>query len=102
IAALAVTAGASDADALVGRLVLALPHREIAAMDRDAVPRAVAAAHPAGKHAAQVLHHAARRFIVRGALDLHPSRTLLELERAARHHHVARGRWHSCRRARCW
>jgi len=59
LATLAVTAGASDANALVGHFTLALAHREVAAVDGDAVPGCIATAHAASQHAAQVLHHAA-------------------------------------------
>ena len=58
-AAFRVAAGAGHADALLGHLVLALPHHEVAAVDCDAVPGRIATAHAAGQHAAQVLHHAA-------------------------------------------
>src|SRR5207245_1253603 len=69
LAALAVAAGAGDANALVGRLVLALAHREVAAADGHAVPGATAGTHAAGQHAAQVLHHAARGLVIAGARD---------------------------------
>ena len=59
LAALAVAAGASNANALVGHFTLALTHREVAAVDSDAVPGCIASAHATGQHAAQVLHHAA-------------------------------------------
>ena len=59
LAALGVAAGASDANSLVGHFTLALAHREVAAVDGDAVPGCIATAHAACQHAAQVLHHAA-------------------------------------------
>src|SRR5439155_9512253 len=58
-AALRVAAGAGNANAVFGRLVLARAHRQVAAVDGDAVERAVAAAQAAGQHRTQVLHHAA-------------------------------------------
>src|SRR5262249_29982644 len=88
LAALAVAAGAGEADAGLGHLALAQAHREVAAADHHAVEHHAAATHPAGHHRAQVLHHAARHFVVADAGHLHAALALLELHGAARHHHV--------------
>src|SRR5262249_61728611 len=75
------------ADALVGHLALAHPHRQAAAADHHAVHHHAAGGHPALEHVAEILHHAAGHLVVTDAVDLHPTLALLELHGAARHHH---------------
>src|SRR5207247_1656841 len=101
LAALVVAAGAGEADTRLGHLTLAHAHREVAGADGHAVEHHAAAAHAAGQHRAEVLHHAARHLVVAHAGDLHAAVALLELHRAAGHHHVVgRGgrRWAAHRR----
>src|SRR5262249_59093826 len=79
LAALGVAAGAGDAAAGLGHVDLAQAHGQVAGADGHAVEHDAAAAHAAGQHGTQVLHHAAGHLVLADAGDLHAAGALLEL-----------------------
>src|SRR5262249_36527890 len=101
LTALGVAAGAGEADAVGRHLAVAHAHGQVAAAHDHAVHHDAAAAHAAGEHRAQVLHHAAGHLVVARTGNLHAAGALLELVRAARHHHEVdpdrHAGWRPCR-----
>src|SRR5262249_557414 len=99
LAAARIAAGAGDATAALGHLALAHAHGQVAEVDNHAVEHAAAAAHAAGQHRAQVLHHATGDLVVALTGQAKTALALFQLHGAAGHHHEVGGRWHGGRRA---
>ena len=98
-AALGVTAGAGDADAVRRTFTLAVAAAKVALANGHAVPGAGAATEPAGERSAKVLQGGAGDFVITFAVNLEAPLALFELDVASGDRAESRSSCRGCSRS---